>query len=155
PGRERLPERVEGRRWLDLFCQLRNKTAHGAPTPAQCSQLCGPLERSLHLICDHFALLTRPWAHLHRNLSGKYRVTRLSDHAEFDGYRAGETTLADGVHVMFNRPAHVELVSTSSDAADFFFPNGSFGSGHFEMLSYLTNHRLQADSQPYMQPAQE
>jgi len=65
----------------------------------------------LRLVCDHCALFARPWAHLHRNLSGKYRITRLSDGAEiFDQYRTGSANLADGVHIQFDRPTPVELL---------------------------------------------
>lgn len=78
--REGIPFRLDARRWFQQFSELRNKTrAHGATPPSMCSQICAPLESSIRVLTEHFFLFKREWAYLHRNLSGKYRVTRLSD----------------------------------------------------------------------------
>lgn len=76
PGREKLPGKIDGRRWYSLFAAFRNKTrGHGATQGALCSRLAPTLERSINLIVDNFQLWRRPWAYLYRNLSKKYRVT--------------------------------------------------------------------------------
>jgi len=157
PGREKLPDRLDGRRWLDLCTQVRNKVAHGAPPPELCGRLCVPLEQSLRLVCDHFALFKRPWAHLRRNQSGSYRVIRLGgDISVFDHLKKVKTeNLADGAYVHLDGPTCVPLLLADPETDDYLLPNGGFSERQFEMLSYLTGKRALADSQPYLIPAQE
>src|SRR5207248_2589785 len=79
PSLEELPTKVDLRRWFADFVQLRNKTrGHGAPSSKTCSAVVPSLEKSLRLMSDHLIVLQRPWAYLHRNLSGKYRVLNIS-----------------------------------------------------------------------------
>jgi hypothetical protein len=124
-----------------------------------CSQLCPPLESSLHLVTENFSLLNREWAYLHRNLSGKYRVTKLSDEAsQFDplkGSRVPDTwkRLPDGVYVYFDYPCRVELLDSDADATDFFFPNGAFTEAKYEQISYITDSRRNGDSSRYLAPS--
>jgi hypothetical protein len=158
--REGFPFRLEGKRWFTLFAELRNRTrAHGATSPGQCSQLCPPLERSLRLMTDNFSLLNRQWAYLHRNLSGKYRVTKLSDEdSHFDilkGSRIPEDlkSLRDGIFVFLGSPCRVELVESDADAMDFFLPNGAFTETKYELISYLTDSRRYGDATRYLAPA--
>lgn len=113
PGREKLPARIDGRRWFSLFSSFRNKTrGHGAPQGSLCSKLALPLERSVGLVVDNFQLWRRDWAYLHRNLSKKYRVTRLSVRpGPFDYLRSdGAPNFENGVHVYLDNPARVELI---------------------------------------------
>jgi hypothetical protein len=73
-----VPVRVPLRQWFAGFVALRNSTrGHGATTPEICGKLSPDLEQSLKLIIDHLPILQRPWAYLHRNLSGKFRVIPL------------------------------------------------------------------------------
>jgi len=154
---EELSTKVDGRKWLSLFSVLRNDTrGHGAPAAQLCSQACPQLEQSIRIFVDNFRLFARPWAYLHRNLSGKYNVTKLTQPAaEFDSLKtksAGEN-LADGVYVYFAKPVLVDLVCSSIDAQDFFFPNGAFVESTFELISYVTGNKKDADATPYLSPA--
>jgi hypothetical protein len=158
PDWETLPARLDGRKWLALFVLLRNKTrGHGAPPSAICGQVSPDLEQSLRLVCDHYALFRRPWAYLHRNLSCKYRVTRLCDTATaFDYLKTNTSTnLPDGVYVYLGRPARVELIESTPDATDFFFPNGGFNQKRYELISYLTGATSYVEATPYLAPADD
>jgi NB-ARC domain len=156
--REKLPAKVDGRRWFSLFAVLRNRTrGHGASQGTMCSRLAPALERSIDLITNNFRLYQRPWAFLYRNLSKKYRVTRLTessdsfDYLRFDGSRAYE----NGIYVHFDSHAKVELIHSDPEAGDFFFPNGSFTDKRYELISYLSDNKQVADSGPYLTPSTE
>ena len=164
PEIDQLPIRVSLRHWFASFATLRNKTrAHGAPTPANCAKLGPDLERSIRCITDNLPLLHKPWAYLHRNLSGKYRVVDLGgETSSFDplktnvGAKAGLTrNLEDGVYIYFQEPMRVELVETNVDVADFFFPNGAFKGKSYELLSLISDNRKQGDASAYQSPAGE
>ena len=152
------------RQWFAAFATLRNKTrGHGAPTPATCSRLCVPLEESLTMICHHLPLFGRPWAYLHRNLSGKFRVVPLAgDQSYFNELKttsganaAHNRSLEDGVYLHFDEPVRVELVHANADVGDFMFPNGAFRGRSYELLSLITDNRKQGDATAYLAPAGE
>jgi hypothetical protein len=158
--REGFPFKLEGKRWFLLFTELRNRTrAHGATSPSLCSQICPHLEKSIRLVIENFSLLKREWAYLHRNLSGKYRVTKLSDTAlNFDilkGSRIPDPwkSLQNGIFVFIGCPWRVELIESDADAMDFFFPNGAFTDTKYELISYLTDSRRAGDSTRFLAPA--
>jgi NB-ARC domain len=158
--REGFPFKLEGKRWFLYFTELRNRTrAHGATSPSLCSQLCPPLERSIRLISDNFSLLRREWAYLHKNLSGKYRVTKLSEtdsqFAILKGSRIpdDQRSLHDGIYIHIDSPCRVDLLESDADATDFFFPNGAFTDTKYELISYLTDSRRNGDSTRYSAPA--
>jgi hypothetical protein len=139
---EAIPTKAALRQWFSKFPELRNKTrAHGAPTPALCAGICPELERSIRLICDNLPTFNREWAYLHRNLSGKYRVLKLGQDApsfEFlkktsGGGAAGN--FPNGVYVRYDDISPVELLVTSVDLTDFYFPNGVFTDRKFELHS--------------------
>ncbi len=156
PSFEKLPVKVEGRRWLTLFAILRNKTrGHGAQFPQEYCKLCEPLEQSIRYFTDNFCLFKRPWAYLYRNLSGKYRVTKLSNfETELDYLKTGtpKANITDGIYIYYDKPVFVDLFYSDADALDFLLPNGSFNSSTFETLSYITNDKQHEDSSPYLAP---
>ena len=128
PGRENMPGKIDGRRWYSLFAAFRNKTrGHGATQGALCSKLAPALERSINLIVDNFHLWRRPWAYLYRNLSKKYRVTRLTEQpGPFDYLRSdGTPNLESGVYVQSTHtrgwiwfsPTRRPLISSSQTVA--------------------------------------
>lgn len=157
PECEPLPTKVDGKRWLREFAWLRNKTrGHGAPRSELLSTLCPHLEVSLRAFLQHSAF-QREWAYVHRNLSGKYRVTRLSDTDvgfEFlrQGPRVGSEHLVNGVYVALGRPFRVELAASNVDASEFFLANGGFNDKRFEMISYASGQTTFVDSGPYLNP---
>lgn len=158
PEHEKLPVKLDGRRWLSLFVMLRNGTrGHGAPHSETCSRLCPPLEQSIRIFTENFGLFKRPWVYLYRNLSGKYRVTKFTQpSSEFDALKTSQSMnigLQEGVYVYFDQPRKVNLMYSSVEALDFFFPNGAFTDKTYEIISYITNNKSHADSTPYLAPA--
>lgn len=154
-----LPNKVDLLRLFSLFVELRNKTrGHGASQSAACAKAAPFLEESLRLVSERTAVLQRPWAFLHRNLSGRYRVTRLSPTAEVFDYLKGSAAkevLQDGVYLYIDGPRPIPLIETDADASDFFFANGNFRNKTFEFLSYLTDTRKNGDAVPYLIPVTE
>ena len=158
PDHETLPTKVDGRRWFALFAELRNKTrAHGAPSGALCSRICPALEESVNSIADNLQLFRRHWVYVYRNLSRKYRVTRLTESSDpFDHLRSdGAMSLENGIYIHFDSHVRVELVYSDPEAMDFFFPNGNFSAKTFELISYFTDSRLNGDAGLYLTPATE
>jgi hypothetical protein len=158
--REGFPFKLEGKRWFLYFTELRNRTrAHGATSPSLCSQICPPLERSIRLMSDNFSLLKREWAFLHKNLSGKYRVTKLSEtDSQFGILKSSRIpddmrSLHDGIYIYTGSLCRVDLLESDADATDFFFPNGAFTDTRYELISYLTDSTRSGDSARYSAPA--
>jgi len=158
--REGTPFKLEGRRWFQYFSELRNRTrAHGATSSSMCGQICVPLEASIRGFTESFSLFRREWAYLHRNLSGKYRVTRLSDMApQFDVLKGSRIppnfgSPQDGVYVFTDVPCEIALIESDPEAADFFLPNGAFTEKKFEQISYITDTRRNGDSSRFLAPA--
>jgi hypothetical protein len=151
-----LPLKIDLRRWFHGFVALRNATrGHGAPSTDICGKLCADLEESLRVISENLTLLQRPWAFLHRNLSGKYRVTRMaSDTTAFDYLKSASTeNFQDGVYLFLDGPVQVQLIETNVDAVDFFFPNGGFNGKRFELISYITGSKAEGNASQYLAPA--
>ncbi len=158
PACDELPVKLDLRRWFSDFVQLRNKTrGHGAPSTATCSTIIQPLEKSLRLMSDHLLILHRPWAYLHRNLSGKYRVVPLCEAtSEFEGLKSDRSVaLNDGVYVHLGEPRPVELMQSDADALDIFLVNGGFHNRHYELLSYISGGKVLGDGTAYLAPATE
>ncbi len=156
PGSEALPQRVSARRWFSTFAELRNETrGHGVPQAKICSRISPALKESISLFAKNHSLYARSWVYLHRNLSGRFRVTALSDRsAPFDYLKAtSSAAYEDGVYIHFDQHAKVELMSSDPEASDFFFPNGAFNGKYFEMISYYTGSKLAADARPYLAPS--
>jgi len=155
PHTESAPQKLSAQRWFSLFVDLRNNTrGHGVPQPKVCSRISPALKESISLITANCCLFKRPWAYLHRNLSGKFRVTSLSDRTgPFDYLRATPSAVFEnGVFVHFDQHAWVELISSDPDASDFFLPNGSFTGKQYELISYITGNKLSGDIAPYLTP---
>lgn len=160
PTSEELPTRVDARRCLSMFVQLRNKTrGHGAVPSHVLATLAPKLDESLMLFINNFSLFGRSWAFLHRNLSGTYRVTPWThDHTPFAPLKQKVNRpglLPDGVYVYYEQPIRVELVHSDPDALDFYFPNGAFTDKCYEVLSYTTGNKQSLESAPFLTPATE
>jgi NB-ARC domain len=158
PSREELPSKVDGRRLFSLFAELRNKTrGHGAHTATQHAKFCSPLKSALVLFAENHSLFQRPWVYLHRNLSGKYRVTQLGAQVgQFESLKSDRSVnLPNGVYVYFDRPALLELVFSDAEATDFWVPNGGFTGKRFEVISYISGQTKVEDASNYLAPATE
>lgn len=144
---------------LQLFgtgVELRNATrGHGAPTSGRCSKGCPRIAEAVRLLTTRFALFTRPWAHLHRNLSGKYRVSPLlGDCSAFDYLKkTRDTALPEGVCLWLDGPVPVPLVSSDTEVRNVFLPNGSYDkNSRFELLSYVTGDVTRVDGSGWHKP---
>ncbi len=154
PATEQLGPRVPGRRWFALMATMRNKRAHGAPTAQLCKRLCPDMERAVFPLVDNLGIFQRQWAYLHRNLSGKYRITTLGDIAnKFEHLKASRSeNLADGVYICWDRPTRVDLIESDPDGTDFFLPNGGHDGKRYEVMSYRTGLSRHMDAGPYQAP---
>ena len=157
-----IGRKVSIRDWFRAFTTLRNKSrGHGAPKAGQCSAACPSLERSISLLADNLLVFKMPWAYLHQNLSGKYRVTHLGgDLSPFRDLMGTPNlvNVADGVYIApdgLNTLTHVDLVESDADATDFLIANGQFTDDHYETLSYVSNERVRASSERYLIPPTE
>lgn len=152
---EELPAKTDLRRWFRLFVTLRNKTrGHGAMQPEKVGLGAEDLQASIDCICANLSLLRRPWADLFRNYSGKYRVLPITDvTSSFDCLRKEKHhALGNGVYIYFQSFRKVPLLCAGPELRDFYFANGGLGAKRFEMLSYLTDDRLDGDAGDYAAP---
>ena len=93
----------------------------------------------------------RPWVYLHRNISGKYRVTVINNESqEFDYLkRESNHALENGVYICFDAPKRVDLIFSDSDLSDFFLPNGGFNNKSYDLISYATGDKKSGDSSQF------
>ena len=146
------------RQFFDIGAQLRNRTrGHGAQTASQCSRACISLDEAITAIVQNMQFFKLPWAYLHRNLSGKYRVSPLlNDCSSFDYLkRTRDVRLAEGVYLNLQESSEgsnhipVPLVYTDTDLLDVFLPNGNYHRHQFDTLSYATNAVVRRDGSPW------
>jgi hypothetical protein len=152
---ETVPTKTDMKRWFRLFATLRNKTrAHGATQSSKTGKASEYLEKSLVLFYQHFSLFQRPWAFLHRNYSGKYRVSNITPECTPFDYLKKDTTSSfqNGVYIYFDKPRLVPLLQSNPDLQDFFFANGGLGGKRFELLSYYSDDKIDGDASIYNIP---
>jgi hypothetical protein len=152
---EEIPIKTDLRRWFRLFSQIRNKTrGHGAVAAQKASLAAFVIRDSLNLIISNFCLLKRPWAYLHRNLSGKYRVSPVcGDPAAFSHLkRETSLVLPNGLYIAIPSIRRVPLLGSDPELQDFYFANGGFTASTYECLSYSTGSRETHTSEEYLLP---
>jgi len=152
---QQLAAKVALRQFFQIGAAIRNRTrGHGATTSDQCGRACPALADGIRQLIDGTQIFKLPWAYLHRNLSGKYRVSPLlGDCSPFDFLkRTRDVRLQNGVHLYLGTPIYVPLVFSDSDLRDVFVPNGNFRSQKFEALSYVTNEIERKDGSAWLDP---
>lgn len=152
---EQLNQKSDMRRWFRQFTLLRNKTrGHGAPPPTKLGQASILIAESIDLVFRNFNLFKRSWAHLHRNLSGKYRVTPVGhDCIEFNHLKqAQDAQWQDGLYIYVGGLRRIPLVRTDPELHDFFIANGGFNDRRYELLSYVTGNKFEGDASIYLTP---
>ena len=152
---EDLPVKSDLKRWFRYFTVLRNKTrAHGATTPQRAAEAVQNIARSIELIYRNFRLFERPWAYLHRNLSGKYRVSQVGlESTAFDSLKQlQEIAYLNGMYIYVGGPRRINLIRADAESRDFFFANGGFTSKKFEFLSYYSDDKVLGDSSDFIVP---
>ena len=150
-----LGRKVALRQFFDIWVQFRNRTrGHGATTSDQCGRASSKLAASLDAVVGQLRLFELPWVYLHRNLSGKYRVSLLlGDTSSFDYLkRKRDAQLSNGVFLYLDGPVHVPLVFSDPDVLDVALPNGNHHGGTFETLSYVTNKVTRQDGSAWADP---
>lgn len=151
-----LPARVQASQWVEFFSRLRNKTrGHGAVPSGKLAKVCVPLEKSIDQFVDNFFLFKREWVHLRRNLSGKYKVTKLTgSDVHFKHLRTDkETSLRNGIYIHFDHPSRIDLLFSDDDITDFSVPNGGFSRSKFELISYISGEISAEKNESYLKPA--
>ena len=155
----KLGTKLALRQFFDIGVQLRNRTfGHGAPTSDQCSKACESLDACVTLLISNIEIFRLPWVHLHRNLSGKYKVSPLlNDSLPFDYLKkTREVRLQEGVYFYLNSHTtpllHVPLIYTDTDLLDISLPNGNYKAGKFDVLSYVTNDVKQQEGFAWQDP---
>ena len=157
---QRSTRKVQGQMWFKHFVYLRNGTrGHGAPSATILGRACTPLAESIKTMVTNLPLYALPWAYLHRNLSGKYRVTLWGGTSELLDNLKQVTTYSyeNGVYIELNRDtlSQVALVDSNPEGTDFWISNGGFSDTKYEMISYLTNDRVFKSSKEYLYPVEE
>lgn len=152
---EELPVKSDLKRWFRLFTTLRNKTrAHGATLPESAAKASTHIAASIDLIYRNFRLFKRSWAHLYRNMSGKYRVSAISGEAsDFSDFKSRQDLLVpNGVYVFIGAPRRIALMSSTPELQDFYILNGGLTGKKFEMLSYFSDDKIDGDASGYTTP---
>lgn len=149
-------QKVSLRQWVRQFVWLRNRTrGHGAPKAATLSTICPVLQASIDRVVVNAPAFSRPWAHLRRSLSGKYKVSLFGGQRDPFAYLASEAnhSLPDGPYVFLDQPRLAPLLFTDADLTDFLLPNGNFRGGKFEVLSYISDERQSQHDAGFTLPA--
>ncbi|QDT32058.1 NB-ARC domain-containing protein [Thalassoglobus polymorphus] len=152
---EDVPIKSDMKRWFRLFATLRNKTrGHGATQTERVTIAAQHIRQSIDLVYQNFSLFRRPWAHLYRNLNGKYRVSGITeDTTEFDFLkRTQDQIYPNGVYLYMGAPRPIVLMKTDSELRDFYFANGGLKARKYEMLSYVTDDKKDGDGAKFLTP---
>ena len=153
--------KVALRQFFDIGSQLRNRSVgHGAPTASQCNRTCVDLEESLNAVVQNMRMFHLSWVYLHRNLSGKYRVSPLLNGSSAFEYlkKTRNERLSNGVYFSLSAqhdpavPVSVQLIFSDPEIQDIAFPNGNYKAKSFETLSYVTNDTRQQDGSMWSAP---
>ena len=140
---------------FDIGVRLRNRSrGHGAPTATQCSAACPHLLEACDLLVENLALFRVPWVYLHRNLSGKYRVSPLlNDPAPFDYLKSTtQFHVPDGVYFYVDQPICNPFVFSDANVTDIAVANGAYKNRSFEVLSYITNDAPRKNGSAWSDP---
>lgn len=152
---EEVPIKSDMKRWFRLFATLRNKTrAHGAPQPEKTTKAAEHIAKSIELVYRNFRLFRRPWAHLYRNMNGRFRVSGITDNIDDFAFlkQAQDKQFPNGIYLFMGSPRRVCLMHTESELRDFFFANGGLTAKKFEMLSYYSDDKVDGDGSAFLTP---
>lgn len=150
-------QKVSMRHWARQFAWLRNRTrGHGSPKAATLSTVCPALQDSLDEVLGGAPAFQRDWAFLKRNLSGKYRISRIGGSKEPFEHLGRESvhSIPDGTYIAADGLRRVRLLFTDPDLTDFYLPNGNFKKNRFEVLSYITDEVRTEDGSDWSLPVE-
>lgn len=155
PAQEDIPTKSQLKNWFPLFVRLRNDArAHGIINADQAGKICINLETSIKLITENFSLFQVPWLYAKQNISGTYRITALNEVLSVDQIQEtiDATLPADGIFIFINKPFRIDIIESTVEATDFYFPNGNFTDKSYECISYLSGRKLFIESHSYLKP---
>ena len=115
--KEQLGAKVALRKLLELGVAFRNHTrAHGATTIDQASAACPHLLEAVRGLQETTSFFHLPWVHLHRNYSGKYRVTDLlNDSAPFASLKSeSQYSMENGIYLFLGGAVRVPLIYSTA-----------------------------------------
>ena len=141
--------------WFKGFTELRNKTrGHGATLSKAASAAAPHLEKSINYIIENLSLLNIPSAYLKRNMSGKFRVTTISNLSpQLEELKKKDTyNYEEGIYFQLDKPIMIPLIKSDPDLSDFYISNGGFTNTSYEMLSYITDDKIHVDNSSYTAP---
>jgi hypothetical protein len=61
-------------------------------------------------------------------------------------------TFTNGVYVYYDKPCRINLLQSDPELSDFFFPNGGLTNKKYELISYVTDNRIDGDATAYILP---
>lgn len=142
--------------WFSNIAILRNKTkGHGMTTPSECAKVCQLLDTSISTIVENLSVFKRPWAYLHQNLNGKYRVSVIGgDGSKFNHLKTKNSyTFSNGVYCHTDIIRPINLFYSDENLSKFLLVNGNFSeSNKFETIDYVTNIKEKKDGSQYLVP---
>jgi hypothetical protein len=112
------------------------------------------IAKSIELVYRNYRLFKRPWAHLCRNLNGKFRVSAITEDVTDFGFlkQAQDREFPNGVYLFMGAPRQILLMRSDPELRDFFFANGGMTGKKFEMLSYYSDDRTDGDGAAFLTP---
>lgn len=152
---EEVPVKSDMKRWFRLFATLRNKTrAHGATQPEKATKAAQYIALSIQLVYGNFRLFRRPWAHLYRNMNGKFRISGITQDTDDFAFlsRVQDRQFQNGIYLFMGAPRRIGLMHTDAELRDFFFANGGLTTKKFEMLSYYSDDKFDGDGTAFLAP---
>ena len=143
-----LGHKIALHQFFDIALRFRNRSrGHGATNTDQKSRAIPHLLEAILALTEKLSLFKIGWAYLHRNQSGKYRVSPLTgDTSKFSYLKSTNAEkLRDGVYIYLDCPERVNLLFSDPELHDIGLPNGGHKKGQFETLSYITNKVVSQD----------
>lgn len=151
----KIGARVALRQCFEIGAAIRNRTrGHGAPTTEDCHAVCPALATALALISENHQLFRHDWAHLYRNLSGKYRVSPLLGMcSDFEFLKSEkDENIANGVYISLDGIRNVPFIFSAPGITDILVANGNYKAKEFELLSYISNDVERRDGSAWSIP---
>ena len=151
----KISSKVALRQFFEFFVAVRNRTrGHGAITTEKCHEICPLLNEAITLLWDNCEVFQHDWAHLYRNLTGKYRVSSMMGSCiQFEHLKSSkDVVLPDGVYLSADGLHQVSLLFSGPNVDDIFIPNGNFKSDEFEILSLITDEVLRTSGAAWSTP---
>jgi energy-coupling factor transporter ATP-binding protein EcfA2 len=151
----KIGNRVALRQFFEFSVVIRNRTrGHGAMTASECGEIAPLIQNAITKVTQNLKIFNHEWAYIHRNLSGKYRISVLNGSGEKFNYLKStkEENLNNGIYIYINHPLYIPYIYSTADISDIYFPNGNYKNNEFEILSLITNEIGKKDGSNWSTP---